>query len=161
MQKLRLEETRGMTSERKYLKTCYIYLAGWRREDISGLDECCMGINEGTGESSVLMWVQPMVKMKTWASWCKFFWQQPEIAFLRSAVLYISACSGTLVLWSITQDTLENSVAHEELQSNAEWAVWRVLLLQWDFYRGSTCKYNSKQGLRVKREEWSQSLCCE
>lgn len=39
MEELKLKETRAMMSERKYLKTCYIYLAGWNREGISGLDE--------------------------------------------------------------------------------------------------------------------------
>lgn len=65
MEKLGLEETRAMTSERKYLKTCCIYLGGWRKGDISGLDECCMGINERMGENSVLVWVQAVVKVKT------------------------------------------------------------------------------------------------
>lgn len=68
VEKLRLEETRAMTSERKNLKTGYVLLAGWRRRGISGLDECCVGIKKGMGENSVLTWVQSMVKMKTWAS---------------------------------------------------------------------------------------------
>lgn len=68
VEKLRLEETRAMTSERKYLKTGYVFLAGWRRRGISGLDECCVGIKKGMGENSVLTWEQSMVKMKTWAS---------------------------------------------------------------------------------------------
>lgn len=39
MEELRLKDTRATMSENKYLKTCYIYLAGWSRGGMSGLDE--------------------------------------------------------------------------------------------------------------------------
>lgn len=93
VEKLRLEKTRTMTSEKRYLKTCCIYLAGWRKGDISGLDECCMGINEGMRENSVLVWLQAVVKVKTWAPECEFIWQQLANAFPRSTgIAYIGHC---------------------------------------------------------------------
>jgi len=51
VEKQRLGETRAVTSERKYLKVRCVYLAGWRRGDVLGLDECCMSMKGGMGET--------------------------------------------------------------------------------------------------------------